>query len=257
MADLVDGPGQHAIRVLDEGGLLTGEDAGKLAIFVSGLYVRTPAFREQHLQLAEQMRDSLIRGGVEPAAEPLPESHPEAQRLRATGGVRADELLAMFNAKRNERRPYQNDFVKMMGDLVPMLADAIHGLEWFIVSAPPGEAFVTCDAPVIITRPQNHSPLMGVGLTTPGSEKIIPLSSRLALLMGDQVARPMVAHVTIDRDHLRWINEALVRRCERFTMGRSRVLLESLLKATRIGGTPPPRRSELRGGPGFEPRPTR
>lgn len=252
LADLVDGPGQHAIRVLDEGGRLGGEDAGKLAIFVSGLYVRTPAFREQHRQLAEQIRDSLIRGGVEPAAEPLPESHPEAQRLRAAGGVRADELLAMFNTIREERRPYQNDFVKMMVNLVPMLADAIHGLEWFIASAPPGKAFVTCDAPVIITHPPNHSPLMGVGLTTPGSEKIIPLSSRVALLMGDQVVRPMVAHITIDRDHLRWINEALVRRCERFAMGRSQVLLESLLKATRVGGTPSPRRSELTGGPGFE-----
>jgi hypothetical protein len=141
----------------------------------------------------------------------------------------------------------------MMVNLVPMLADAMHGLEWFIASAPPGKAFVTCDAPVIITRPLNHNPLLGVGLTTPGTEKIIPLTSRLALLMGDQAARPMVAHITIGRGHLRWINEALVRRCERFAMGRSRVLLESLLKATGIGGSAPPRRSELVGGPESSP----
>jgi hypothetical protein len=163
----------------------------------------------------------------------------------------------MFNAMRDERRPYHNDFVKMMVNLIPMLADAIHGLEWFIASAPAGKAFVTCDAPVVITRPRNHSPLLGVGLTTPGSEKIIPLSSGLALLMGDTVARPMVAHITIDQAHLRWINEALVRRCERFAMGRSRALLESLLKATGIAGTPPPRRSELSGGSGFESDPAR
>lgn len=248
----VDGPGQHAIRVLDAGGRLAGEDAGKLAVFVAALYVRTPAFLEQHRQLAEQMRDSLIHGGVEPAVERLHESDPDAQRLRAAGGVRADELLAMFNSMRDERRPYHNDFVKMMVNLVPMLADAIHGLEWFIASAPPGKAFVTCDAPVIITRPPNYSSLLGVGLTTPGSEKIIPLSSRVALLMGDRVARPIVAHISIGREHLRWINEALVRRCERFAMGCNRVLLESLLKATGIGGTPPPRRSELSGGPRFE-----
>jgi hypothetical protein len=172
LADFVDGPGQHALRVLDEGAKLSGEDSGKLAIFVAALYVRTPAFLEQHRQLAEQMRGSLIRGGVEAAVEPLPESHPEAQRLRAAGGVRADELLAMFNAMRDERRPYHNDFVKMMINLVPMLADAIHGLEWFIASTPPGKAFVTCDAPVIITRPPNHNPLLGVGLTTPVSPNV-------------------------------------------------------------------------------------
>lgn len=86
---------------------------------------------------------------------------------------------------------------------------SFHGLEWFIASAPAGKAFVTCDAPIVITRPPNHSPLLGVGLSTPGNEKIIPLSSRVALLMGDKVARPMVANITIDRDRMRWINEAL------------------------------------------------
>jgi hypothetical protein len=87
--------------------------------------------------------------------------------------------------------------------------------------------------------------------------EIIPLSSGLALLMGDTVDKPMVAHVTIDREYLRWTNEALVRRRERFTMARSRALLESLLKATAIAGTPPPRRSELGGGSGFEVDPVR
>src|SRR5260221_10081441 len=33
LADLVDGPGQQPIRVLDEEGRLSGEDAGKLAVF--------------------------------------------------------------------------------------------------------------------------------------------------------------------------------------------------------------------------------
>jgi len=85
---------------------------------------------------------------------------------------------------------YHNSFVKLMVNLAPMLAETIHGLEWFIASVPPGKAFVTCDAPIIITRPRNHNPLLGVGLTTPGSEKIVPLASRLALLMGGQVVRP-------------------------------------------------------------------
>jgi hypothetical protein len=44
LADFVDGPGQHALRVLDERGKLSGEDAGKLAIFVAALDVRPPRF---------------------------------------------------------------------------------------------------------------------------------------------------------------------------------------------------------------------
>jgi len=257
LANLVDGPGDQALRAIEEGERFSDEVAAKLAVFVAGLYVRTPSFREHHRQMAEQLRGFLVGEGVEPATEPLPESHPEAQRLRASGGVRADELLASVNEMRDERRPYQNDFVKMMVGLVPQLAETIHGLDWIIASVPPGKAFVTCDAPMVITRPANHSPLMGVGLSTPGSQTIVPLSSRVALVLGDKVARPRVIPVTIDRDRLRWINESLMRGCERFTIGRSKPLLESLLRATKIGGTPPPRRSEMLGGLGSESDPAR
>lgn len=149
---------------------------------------------------------------------------------------------------RDGRRPYQNDFVKMMMTLVPQLAETIHGLDWFLASAPAGKAFVTCDAPVVITRPENHSPLMGVGLSTPGSLTIVPLSSRVALMLGDKAARPRVIPMTIDRDRLRWINEALMHGCERFTIGRSKALIESLLLATKIGGSSSPPRSQILGG---------
>ena len=100
------------------------------------------------------MRDSLIRGGVEPAVEPLAASNAEAQRLRALAVFVLTNSWPMFNAMRDERRPYHNDFVQMMVNLDPLLADAIHGLEWFIASAPSRKTFVTCDAPVIITRPR-------------------------------------------------------------------------------------------------------
>jgi len=123
-------------------------------------------------------------------------------------------------------------------------------LEWLIASAPSGKAFITGDAPLVLFPPPNHNPLAGVGLTTPGSQKVIPLTSKFALVMGDKVNRPTVRHITLNRDVVRRINEALVRGCERFAMARSRPLLESLLKATRVGHTEPPRRSEMLGGSG-------
>ena len=65
------------------------------------------------------MRHRIVRHARGRAGDLVPHElnarrHPEAQRLRAAGGVRADELLASFNTMRDERRPYQNDFVKMM-----------------------------------------------------------------------------------------------------------------------------------------------
>lgn len=245
LAELVDGPGQDAMRGIEAGRPLTHDEINKLATFVAALYVQTPAFREQNRRLGEEMHDWLRREGVEPATEPISDSDPYAQQLRAAGGVRTDELLAALNEMRSERRPYQNDFVRLMVGLIPMVADSIFQLDWFIASAPVGKAFITGDAPLIIFPPPNQNPLIGVGLTTPGSQKIIPLTSGCALVMGDQVPRPVVRHITLSRDVVRSINEAVVRRCERFAMGKSRPLIESLLRATGVANTEPQRRSQM------------
>jgi len=111
-----------------------------------------------------------------------------------------------------------------------------------IAYAPPKKSFITSDAPILTTMPGGHNPLLGVGLSTPGSEKVAPLSSRVALLMWDVRAAPTVGYGIIDGDRLRGLNETLTRASERFAVGRSKVLLESILRRTRVAGTAPPRR---------------
>ena len=71
----------------------------------------------------------------------------------------------------------------MMVGLVPMITQTLITMDLVIAHAPPKKAFVTSDAPVVITRPFGHNPSLGVGLATPGAEKMIPLTSEIALVM--------------------------------------------------------------------------
>jgi hypothetical protein len=230
LAAHVDGPGLGVIQSLHDGTRLTAEGRHHLAMFAASLYLRTPSVREQHRATNEQMRAALLEMGVDPgtASDPDP---PDLSTDR--GAVRADVLLASIDASRSADRPYQNDFVTLMMGLVPQIGETLLSLQWLIVLAPPRKSFVTCDTPVVITRPEGHHPVRGVGIVTPGAEKIVPLSPHAALVMWDRTARNDVRVGIMDPDRLRSVNEMFMRQCERFVFSRSEQLLRSLARAVR------------------------
>jgi hypothetical protein len=187
-----------------------------------------------------RVTDSLV--------EPLEmDEGPDATPSEA-GGVRTDVLLSFIEEARSSRRPYQNEFVSMMLGLLPPITQTMLTMDWVIAQAPPKKAFVTSDSPVVIGRPQGHSPLVGVGLSTLGAEKIIPLTSGIALLIRDMTDTPRVRYGMIDRDRIRNVNEVLVRQSDRFSMAHSAPLLESIRRRTNLKPTPP-LRVQLGGGP--------
>ena len=247
LAETVDGPGLRVIGAIAGGGELEEADRAPLAAFVAGLLLRTPSFREQHRQFGEQMRGALRGWGV----EPLEMDAGLDARPSEPGGVRTDVLLSFIEEARNTRRPYQNEFVSMMLGLLPLITQTILTMDWVIAKAPPKKTFVTSDSPVVIGRPQGQSPLLGVGLSTLGAEKVIPLTSGIALLIRDMTDTPRVRYGMIDRDRIRRVNEVLVRQSERFSMAHSAPLLESIRRHTNLEPAPP-LRVQMGGGPTSE-----
>jgi hypothetical protein len=83
-----------------------------------------------------------------------------------------------LEAIRSETRPYHDGFVRML-EILPCIGNLLLQLEWRIALAPPGKTFVTGDCPALICRPVGHNPLLGVGLATPGAEKVVPLTKQM------------------------------------------------------------------------------
>jgi hypothetical protein len=242
-AEMVDGPSVTVLQGLHDGEDLKETDRRTLSLFAAGMFLRTPAFRETTRQMSDQMADWLRQMGVQPAGgESVPES------LSEPGAVRTEDLLGFLEHAKGKDGRYQNEFVELVGSFLAPLSELLLRMNWVIGYAPQAKSFVASDRPVVQSRPHGHNPLYGVGITTPGSEKVVPLSARMALLIRDTRPKPTVECGVIDADRLRAVNEALVRQCERFVFARSRLLLESLLRQTGIGGTTPPVRAAVSGG---------
>ena len=238
LADHVDGPGLRVIGAVANGEQIQESDRPALAAFIAGMFLRTPSFREQHRQFGEEMRSALLRMGVEPIQQ---NEARDVEPASESGGVRTDVLLRFIEGARSARRPYQNEFVSIMMGLLPLITQTILSMDWTIAHAPPRKTFITSDSPVVISQPENNNPLSGIGLSTPGAEKIIPLTSRVALLVWDMSDAPKVRYGMLDRDRIRRINEMLVRQSERFSMASSAALLDSVRRHVNLEAAPLPR----------------
>jgi hypothetical protein len=230
LAQCIDGPGLSALRSLHTSAVMTPIEVHSLAAFVASLFVRTPAQKRFLTQFSEAVRAMTLKTGVsvDTASEPDPPGH-----VKRKSAVRADIGLAELERQRAERRPYHNTFVRVVANLVPTATDALLKLQWVIAAAPEGKAFVTADRPTIVFAPPNHPPIRGFGVLTPGSQKVVPLSARLALLMFDQVPGSEIQRGTIRPEHLRHVNEALVANCHRFVFCPSEALIRSLIAKVR------------------------
>jgi hypothetical protein len=246
LAEHVDGPGLGVISTLASGGRLADADRDPLARFVAALLLRTPWFRNQNRQMAERMREALVRSGVRPVQIP---SNGGLRPLQEPHGVRTDVLLASIEKARSGERPYQNDFVSMMLGLWPLIAQTLLNMDWVVATAPAHKSFITSDAPVVMSTPNGVGPNVAVGLATPGVEKVIPLTRQLALIIWDTNDAPTIRYGTIDRDRLRQINETLARKSTRFSMGCSGALLKSILEGTGLGEATPPHTTLIFGDP--------
>ena len=115
-------------------------------------------------------------------------------------------------------------------------------MDWVFAHAPDGSQFITSDVPFGIIPPRDWKPeglLGGVGILTPGAVKAIPLTGRTLLLAFDK--GEITRHADMTEVVVREFNLATTARTERFTIGKDRALLESLIPAAGINkpGTGP------------------
>ena len=108
-------------------------------------------------------------------------------------------------------------------------------MNWAAVHAPKNSSFIVSDAPLMLLPPENwrsQFPHLGYGLLTPGVQKIIPLTERVALMMLDKGEG--LIHLDAPRSDVRSINISLALRCERFLIGRDEALVKSIASNARL-----------------------
>ncbi|MGK2860235.1 MAG: DUF4238 domain-containing protein [Thermoanaerobaculia bacterium] len=232
----IEGEVEPVFRKLERQERLTDDDRERLSLFCALLYTRVPQF--------ERSIQEVVNGGFQELARRMATSIEDVRRQheaweKQTGNISEVTPEEDFELLRNGgyrfAQPRQN-VIKMMLELSSRFAESFLNMRWAVGRAPRQMSLIVTDAPLLLIPPRNWQPGMsGVGLETPVTHKMFPLTRKLALFIGD------FGHgfefLPLTRGQVRSNNLALASRCERFVIGPDEALVRSVVRRTNLAGS--------------------
>lgn len=224
----IEGLALPVIRKTENAEELDVAERQTLALFVALLSCRVPQFERGFREITDELHKRI-------AAKAFSTVTHVASELRKQGFTaeeaeqRAPELFRLISTGDYDVLRSKESVVRHMLQTASEEGGVFSHLDWIIVHAPERASFITTGAPLLLLtsrgwRPQ--FPYLSVGLLTPGAMKFVPLTARTALMMVDR--GETLRHVDVSSAYAREANLNLVARCERFVIGRDKLLVHSL-----------------------------
>lgn len=237
----IEGRAVPVISKIEEREELTSQEYGTLSSFIAFQKLRVPEFEADVNQATEKTLKATLSVAFE--------SEERAQHLleefeRDTGaplGIGAKEMMEFIKNDRYRIETGRNESLRVMANLAENTAQRFMAMDWMFLHAPPGRAFVTSDNPFHIMPPANFEKRpkwMGYGYGTPGTKKLVPLTSKVGLVMCDYGDR--IQHVDATSEAVRTFNLGLASDAFRFLIGHEEALVLSVARKME--------RAEKRGG---------
>lgn len=115
------------------------------------------------------------------------------------------------------------------------VADLFIDSNWDIYYFNKKYALITCDNPVVLVPPKEYDYLRGYGLATPGTLKVVSLTSNIGLVIKELTNEPEIIYKDTDnKDIYRWVNKISADNSDRFIYGPEKDKLTKLVKDTKI-----------------------
>lgn len=230
LANLVEGPVAPILRKLDPSFHPTRQEVEHLAMFASFQKVRVPGALDQVGSSFKEMMKEFTRSSFE-TVERVEETL--ASMRRETGEQHeADpqELVDLVRSGNWDIEVGRHVLLKTMLDLAINMAPVLLDLEWTLLFAAQGRAFITSDAPFVIVPPRGLPTEAGVGVITPYALKYLPLTERVCLRMGDPGGGLSVR--TVDGAVVRAINANIAANSDRFILANNEPILRRAIKVS-------------------------
>lgn len=242
----IEGLALPVLRKLERRDAINIEERQTFALFVGLLGCRVPQFERG-------IRETTDELGKKITARAFPSVASVMREMRCQGYSEAEvqasaaEIHRIISDGDYDVRRSKESVVRHMLETARDEGWMFWQMNWLVVHAPPRSSFITTDAPFMLLPPSGWKPAfphLGVGLLTPGAQKVIPLSQAAALVMLDH--GDGLAHVEVSTSYVREANLNLAARCERFIIGRDKVLVEAI--AAKLSLIPRQRRKLFRVG---------
>lgn len=251
-----EGKASQVIPKLSSGGRITDDERSELAIFIALAAFRTPDHIDSVMAASSGLFGEMARqmfSDVESAKASIRDT-PLAPATEEELDREARDLVEFAKSGRYKVTTNQKWAVEIAIRTAFAVAPCLIDRDWLVLHRPDDRhSFITTDSPVVLTTVvPRESPLYGVGFGNADALVIFPLDQTSVLAMfGDGGG---FAHVASMGERMRHINLAAADRCQRFVIGRDRVLVRSLADRLRLNTRKWSPKMQMSGFPGRSPR---
>lgn len=203
-----------------------------LSIFIAFLYSRVPSFEKYYNNNKEKILRHInkVIFANEKRTDQLLRKYE-----RDTGkkiDICAKELSEFaLDDSRYRIKIHRNSSLRMMLDCCRMLPRYFIQMDWLFLFAPRNSSFVTTDNPFTLIPPSALSLKGFYGITTRGTQKVIPISQHICLIMFDR--GKAIDKREGSREEIRIINLNVTSNCDRFVISRDETLVKNIV--TTVG----------------------
>jgi hypothetical protein len=230
MLSVLEGKAASIVKSLYPERDLSTPEKGSLARFAAVMMSRTPSFRLGQLSFADRHAQKIKE-----------QMFPTVDALRAflrSKDVPVDEMPGMveqeFHDLHDESRKLpvdKNYTLRRIFELGEKVGAVLAEFDWTFAWADPRTSFVTSDVPFMLLDNDGETvdPFTGhVGVKSPGTTKMLPLTQDVCLLIGDDA--PSIRHERLDRKTVHDLNFKQSLRYDRWLIARDEALLHSVIK---------------------------
>ena len=236
---MIESKASAVIKKIVSGVSINQEDKDNLALFISCQMARVPEYEKRIADATEESMKAtgrLLVYSVERAEEIIKQS----TKNKSNKGSNTLTPQALFDFIQGGQ--YKISFSKewSLGTMLQSahrLSGYFAKMDWLILYAPNKHFFIISDNPYTLVPPKDkYLTNSGVGIITPGAQKVIPLSSKVSLVMGDVGGRYLVKNIR--SLWVRNMNINSAQNSSRFIYAKDKELLESIVKVSRIKEIP-------------------
>lgn len=227
----IEGNAKPVIDKLSAGEAIEPEERVSLATFIAVLFNRVPKFEREIDEISDAAGKAIMKK-MFPSIEAIEEY------FRRDGKEdRSYTAEHFFDFIHNERYSFvgnRNITIRTMLEQTPEMSKTLAFMDWIVAHADDRSAFITTDSPFgyIVPEEIRRSGEPALGLGSPKITKIVPLTSRIALLLGGFGAG--FGHFAFDRVQVRELNVAVATECERYVIGPDEALVRSIVRRSNI-----------------------
>lgn len=234
MLSMVEGEASGPLAKLDAGDPISEDERSWVAQFIAFLMLRTPETEKR----VNEMVDGFMKLYNRVAFPDVESVRVAFEKFSADTGTplkkTPEEMFEFFKSEAFTVEATQSYRLKLFLESSMGIAPAIFGMHWLVLHAPNGKHFITTDAPFQVRMPTqiNHPKWMGVGVLSPGAEKLLPLTKSTALV----IAHPgqTLSHHKANGDAMRRFNLTLTRSAEEFVYARDETHVRNLVRTAKL-----------------------